>query len=357
MSLWEQGVTHGEDAPAFVREYFSRPERRVLIVGGAGFDPRSTAVSSSIAEVTSNRRGIFIREERANPASNLVQRAEENAARLKEIVPNCQIESIEVFDRDDNAVVGAKRLIRWIAPQLSAVESLTDIVLDLSALSIGISFPLVRYVYETLGRQPSGPNVHLFVAEDPNLDSGILPEHTDQPMYVPGFDGDAALDQQSQSTRLWIPQLVRNRHEALRRIHDFVNAEETCPILPFPARNLRSGDELLEHFMTEIVDAWEVDPRNYIYAAEREPLDLYRTLLRLDDARKRVYQAHGGSLLVLSPIGSRALALGALLAALERNFPVAYLESIGYALPASPSGAAPQSWPIVHIWLTGDVYA
>jgi hypothetical protein len=288
---------------------------------------------------------------------HLVQRAEANVAQLKDLVPNCKIESIEIFDKDDNAVVGAKRLIRWIAPHMVEGEVPTDIVLDLSALSIGVSFPLVRYIYETFGRERSGANVHLFVAEDPNLDSGISPEHTDQPMYVPGFDGDASLDQQSKATRLWIPQLVRNRIEALRRIHDFVRAEETCPILPFPARNLRSGDELLEHFMTEIVDAWEVDPRNYIYAAEQEPLDLYRTLLRLDDARKRVYQAHGGSLLVLSPIGSRTLALGALLAALERNFPVAYLESISYALPASMAASVPQRWPIAHIWLTGDAYA
>jgi hypothetical protein len=357
MSVWEHGVTHCEDTRAFVREYFSRADRRVIIVGGAGFDPRSTAVSALIGEAAPGRRGIFIREERPNPGTQLLQRAEANVARLQQLVPNCVIEPIEIFDKDDNAVVGAKRLIRWIAPQLSNGEAPTDIVLDLSALSIGVSFPLVRYVYEWCGRQGDAPNVHLFVAEDPNLDSGISPEHTDHPMYVPGFDGDAALDQQAQATRLWIPQLVRNRIEALRRIHDFVGAEETCPILPFPARNLRSGDELLEHFMTEITDAWEVDPRNYIYAAEQEPLDLYRTLLRLDDARKRVYQAHGGSLLVLSPIGSRTLALGALLAALERNFPVAYLESISYALPANLPAETPQTWPIAHIWLTGDAYA
>jgi hypothetical protein len=356
VSAWEDGVTHAADAPAFIRDYFGRTDRRVLIVGGAGFDPRSTVVSASIAEVNAKRRGIFVREERPNPATNLIHRAEANVVRLKEIVPDCGIQSIEIFDKDDNAVVGAKRLIRSIAPLMSTGEQPTDIILDLSALSIGISFPLVRFVYETFGRKTNGPNVHLFVSEDPNLDSGISPEHTDQPMYIPGFDGDAALDQQSKATRLWIPQLVRNRREALRRIHDFVHAEETCPILPFPARNLRSGDELLEHFMTEIEDTWEVDPRNYIYAAEQEPLDLYRTLLRIDDARKRVYQAHGGSMLVLSPIGSRVLALGALLAALERNFPVAYLESISYALPANPPPVAPQTWPIVHIWLTGDAY-
>ena len=361
MSTWENGVTHCEDTAAFVHDYFSRTDSKVLIIGGAGFDPRSAAVSTSIAHATpdavSNLCGIFIREERANPASNLMQLADQNIAHLRTAIPNCHFESIEIFDKVDNAVVGAKRLISWIAPRMVNIGSVTDIVLDLSALSIGVSFPLVRYVYETFGRQANGPNVHLFVAEDPNLDSGIIPEHTDQPMYVPGFQGDAGLDQQSGATRLWIPQLVRNRREALRRIHDFVRAEETCPILPFPARNLRSGDELLEHFIKEIVDVWEVDPRNYIYAAEREPLDLYRTLLRLDDARRRVYQAHGGSLLVLSPIGSRALAMGALLAALERNFPIAYLESIGYALPDSPGPADLRSWPIVHIWLTGDAYA
>lgn len=357
MNTWDNCVTHGEDAPSFIREYFAHAERNILIVGGAGFDPRSTVVTSSIAKTGANTRGIYIREERPNPAPELVQRAEGNVAHLRQLVPQCQIEHIDIFDKEDGAVVGAKRLMRQIAPLMSQAGTPTDIVLDLSALSIGVSFPLVRYTYETFGRKPRGPNIHLFVTEDPNLDSGIAPEHTDQPMYVPGFDGDAALDQQSHATRLWIPQLVRNRREALRRIHDFVHAEETCPILPFPARNLRSGDELLEHYMTEITDTWEVDPRNYIYAAEREPLDLYRTLLRLDDARKRVYEAHGGSLLVLSPIGSRALALGALLAALERNFPVAYLESISYALPATPLPVEPPVWPIVHVWLTGDAYA
>ncbi len=357
MSIWDHCVTHGEDTPSFIQEYFARPDRQALIIGGAGFDPRSTAVTRLIAAVGANRRGIYVREERPNPAPELLQRAEANVIDLRRLVPDCQIEAIEIFDKDDGAVVGAKRLIRGIAPLMRTADVPSDIVLDLSALSIGISFPLVRYIYDTFGGKPKGPNVHLFVTEDPNLDSSISPEHTDQPMYVPGFDGDAPLDQQSNATRLWIPQLVRNRREALRRIRDFVHAEETCPILPFPAQNLRAGDELLDHYVTEITDTWEVDPRNYIYAAEQEPLDLYRSLLRLDDARKRVYQAHGGSLIVLSPIGSRALALGALLAALDRNFPVAYLESIGYALPANPPAPVPQAWPIVHIWLTGDAYA
>jgi hypothetical protein len=49
------------------------------------------------------------------------------------------------------------------------------------------------------------------------------------------------------------------------------------------------------------------------------------------------------------------MALGALMAALERDLPVAHLEPIGYDLAAIVPGiiTAPS---IVHVWLEGDVY-
>ncbi len=105
----------------------------------------------------------------------------------------------------------------------------------------------------------------------------------------------------------------------------------------------------------ELESGWSVDTRNIVYAAEDDPLDLYRTILRLDDLRKPVFQEVGGSLLVLSPTGSKVMALGALMAALERDLPVAYLESIGYDLDGSVSttSATPN---LLHVWLEGDVY-
>ena len=91
-----------------------------------------------------------------------------------------------------------------------------------------------------------------------------------------------------------------------------------------------------------------------IYAAEDDPLDLYRTVLRIDDLRRPVFEGFGGSLLVLSPMGSKVLALGTLMAALERNLPVVYLEAIGYEFTEVPAGAEPE---LVHVWLEGDLYA
>ena len=48
------------------------------------------------------------------------------------------------------------------------------------------------------------------------------------------------------------------------------------------------------------------------------------------------------------------MALGALMAALERDLPVAYLEAIGYEF----DGSAAQEGPVdvIHIWLEGEVY-
>jgi hypothetical protein len=358
MNRWESAVTHSDaEALEFVADYFAAADRSVLLIAAAGFDPRSTVVTRQISPVVTKLRAVFIREERDKPHPDLLERARLNLIQLSDLVPEHTTLPINIFDAQDGAAVGAKHLIRQIVPHISLPWPPTDIVIDLSALSIGMFFPLVRYVFETYGRDPGGPNIHLFVAEDTDLDTGIVPEHADQAMYIPGFSGGALLDENSSAARLWIPQLVANRKDALRRIHDFVRADETCPILPFPAKQLRRADNLLEEFLTEVVDAWTVDPRNYVYAAEREPMDLYRILLRLDDARKRVYQAHGGSLLILSPVGSKVLAMGALLAALDRDFPVAYLESVGYTLLPSAAPDPDRTWPLVHVWLSGEAYA
>lgn len=68
------------------------------------------------------------------------------------------------------------------------------------------------------------------------------------------------------------------------------------------------------------------DARSIVYADEGDPLD--RTILALDNLRKPVFAETGGSMLVLSPLGNEVMALGALMAALERDLPVVYLDRL-----------------------------
>lgn len=129
-----------------------------------------------------------------------------------------------------------------------------------------------------------------------------------------------------------------------------------CPILPFPSSRPRLPDELIEEFAEELQLAWSVDVRDLVYADEKSPLDLYRTILWIDDARRRIFASVGGSQIILSPLGSKALSLGALMAALERDFTVLHVEAIGYTFDAARADAVTAPDELVHIWLHGDAY-
>ena len=102
--------------------------------------------------------------------------------------------------------------------------------------------------------------------------------------------------------------------------------------------------------------AWSVDARDLVYADEKNPLDLYRTILRIDDARQRVFASVGGSQIILSPLGSKALSLGTMMAAIERDFAILHVEAIGYTLDAARADSVTTSDELVHIWLHGDAY-
>ena len=60
----------------------------------------------------------------------------------------------------------------------------------------------------------------------------------------------------------------------------------------------------------------------------------------------------GGSLTVLSPFGSKVQSLGALMAALDREFPIMYVETLAYT--STPSTGS--EGELVHVWLHGEAY-
>ncbi|PJN93931.1 hypothetical protein CNY89_17505, partial [Amaricoccus sp. HAR-UPW-R2A-40] len=134
---WSNCITHfDKEVGTFVRDYFADAGRQCLLVAAAGFDPRSQVVARMLAETLGDRLcALFIREERGRPAANLVADADTNEAALAAIVPNCWVERIDIFG-DDGAAIGGSR----VAAMLSGTEidpAITDIVLDMSALSIG----------------------------------------------------------------------------------------------------------------------------------------------------------------------------------------------------------------------------
>lgn len=298
-------------------------------------------------------RGYFLREERPQPAPALVDRADAHERRLRELIPDSSGSRVDIFAAD-NAVVGGRAVVGMVHGL--PLDGLTDIFVDLSAFSVGIGFPLVRHFLGVAERH--GLNLHLVVTDEPETDDGIESTASEVADTVHGFKGGWGLDEYSRAARLWMPQLARGKRAVLERIHQRVEPHAVCPILPFPSANPRLADELIEDYGEEFGNVWQVDARDIVYASERGPVDLYRTILRMDDARKRVFAEVGGSQIVLSPVGSKALAVGALMAALERDFTIMYVEALGYTpdLAKVDAARAVRGGDLVHVWLHGEAY-
>jgi hypothetical protein len=358
---WEPCVYHrGNHADAFLREYLAREDRRVLLIAGAGFDPRSVRVARLFPEgLRKATRAILIREERPNPVADLTARAVRHRDQLMAAFPLAQEHAVQIFARD-NAIIGGREAAKLMNGQ--SLEGLTDVFVDMSALSIGVAFPIIKHFIDLLSANPgTAANLHVIACHNPQIDDTVSSNPSDTVAPIHGFRGGWGLDEKSRAAILWMPQLGRGKRPVLHRIFQMLrNVQEdtvVCPILPFPSSRPRLPDELIEEFAEELQSAWSVDVRDLVYADEKSPLDLYRTILRIDDARRRVFASVGGSQIILSPLGSKALSLGALMAALERDdFTILHVEAIGYTLDAARADSVNVPDELVHIWLHGDAY-
>jgi hypothetical protein len=349
---WDKCIFHrGPATEAFLIEFFADRQRRLLIIAGAGFDPRSVLATELLARVGESRiTGMFLREHRPNPAESLKNRGDENEVRLRKLISDHSVESIQIFDQF-LAIVGGVQIVS-AATKINPLD-FTDIVIDASAMSTGIVFPLTRYLLQRVERHAT--NLHLLVSASAKTDDQIVSIPHDKTSLVHGFKGNFGLSDSSEATKLWLPQLVADHGQVLGRIYSTIEPDLVCPILPFPSVNCRSVDELLDEYR-ESLDAWEVDNRNLMFAAEDDPLDLYRAILQIDRTRSRIFQNIGGSKTIVTPLGSKLLAIGSLMAAIEKDFPVVYVESVSYKVQPTIESASPGATELVHLWLSGEAY-
>src|SRR5436190_1739889 len=132
---WEPCVYHrGAHADDFLREYLARQDRRVLLIAGAGFDPRSVRVAPLFPEaLRKTTPAILIREERPNPTADLLERAVRHRDQLIAAFPLAKEHAVQIFARD-NAIIGGREGAKLMSGQ--SLAGLTDIFVDMSALSI-----------------------------------------------------------------------------------------------------------------------------------------------------------------------------------------------------------------------------
>ncbi|WP_152032637.1 hypothetical protein [Ereboglobus luteus] len=350
-------VQDGADFKQFITSHIDQPRRKILLIGGAGFDPRATKGAHELATI---RRcqvdAVFFREERVMDQPILRPRADNTQIELSKLLPNAIFPKIEIIP-DGVTAVGGRRAVEEIKQR--DFSQYTDVAVDISALSCGVYFSLIAFLIN-ICRQKHGLNLHLFVVEQPQIDQKISGIPSDQASMLHGFRGTKSLDSTEEQALLWIPILSLGNSDVLTKIYQYIRSKsrstpiDVCPILPFPCRNPRLPDLLYTEYF-ENLRTWGVDDRDFLYAAESDPLDSYRTIHNLVSERHKLFAALGGSQVVLSPLGNKMLSVGAMLAAIDLDLPVVLVESIGYDEQID-AGTSSYDLELRHVWLCGEAY-
>ena len=202
---------------------------------------------------------LVVREERGVAAEPLRAAADGNQTKILRLIPEAKIALVDVFAAD-GAVIAGQRIVQALREK-GPPEGLTDIVLDTSALSIGVPFPAAAYLLALCETQGSAISCHLMIASNPELDARIVGETAEKTSIAKGYDGNYGKTGDDRVASMWLPQLGHRRNGALSMLNADQDYYKICPILPFPARDSRRPDDLIREYVAELFQTWNVGPR------------------------------------------------------------------------------------------------
>jgi hypothetical protein len=232
------------------------------------------------------------------------------------------------------------------------------IVVDVSAMPSAVHFALIGSVLAFCRQREIRPEVQVVVCENPELDAAISNVGTGPADTIGGFMNGLDLEARSKQLRIWAPVLGPGEELAIKSLFNRLEPREICPVLPFPSKNPRLADDLVLEYRTLLFETMTVDPSNIIYADERNPFDLYRTLSRLNTRYREALERPLGEVkVILSAHSSKLMSLGVLLAAHEHSLPVMSAPPMGYNFPDGFTRDHIESQnQLVCLWLEGSPY-
>ena len=361
---WDPGfLCSGEEFEPFWANLASDldVQRRGLLIAGRGIDPRTMKGASALMGAGFPIDSCHLLH-LIHPFDTLdrprSREAAENEASMRALFGNAAFEIKEIEVLNENGMLVASTHIRALFANLDWLYGYTDVIVDISALPNSVSFPLLGALIEISDDEQGGAsltfNLHCIVCENAEVDELIISEGGDVADYISPFRGQSGLASVSDPITIWAPVLGKRATPTLRKIYEMLQPAEVRPFLPSPSRNPRRGDELVSEYHSLLFDDWEVAPRGFIYADERDPFDIYRQIRELAADYAESLTPLGMANTVVSAHSSKLLSLGILLAAFEKDLAIAHVEPTGYDVDAAAEDQ--EANELFEIWLTGEAY-
>lgn len=364
-------------------------ERKVLYIGGKGFDVRSLSVLRSFVSrlvssqcSLSNSSMVLIGFSGYELSDELRELTAKNVKELESEfskIGDSDELIIQASNSDEDDHSANSELRRAAENILSRIDGHTDIVLDISSLprivSLTILLSLLAYLRPNIdtpdGLVADGISLHVLVGEDAALDGKITAEDPSNDLVlIPGYAAPMQTEASQDSLLVWFPILGENRQAQVSKIEFAIPQDaEICPIVPHPSKNPRRGDNLLADYDDVLIRKRDIPLSNVIYAHESHPFEVYRQLLKAMKRYRETMQIIGGCRLVVTPLASKLMTIGAALACYEMK-EISGAEAAGGGIsPVAIPYAEPKRYvanvddldtsrpEIAAMILTGEAYA
>jgi hypothetical protein len=340
MMLWDHYVfRRGNAVHDLWDSLLAQRSVRLVYIAGRGFDVRAQAVMREFVagqvgagRKTASAKLLLLDFQGYELDDDIVKLTEENASRLREIFAPLGETAILAVGSDVDDDASATDVLRQrVRGVLSELGEATDIVLDVSSLPRATYLALLTSILGWLVPDKTvvkgaahplyakGVNFQVLVAEDAKLDGQIRAEDPSNDLLnLPGFSGAWQAESVQDWPTVWFPVLGEGRVNQLEKIAGSIPTEaEVCPVVPHPSKDPRRADQLIVEYQEPLFDSRRTPTSNILYAHENQPFEAYRQLL---NAMRRYVDSMvilGGCRLVVTPLGSKLITLGAGLACFE----------------------------------------
>jgi hypothetical protein len=353
----------GKDFLPFWNNLLKNKKKDILMIIGLGFDPRTSIALKKIFDISGEgKRDViildFIRDEQQN-IGRYKKLVSENQKEIEEYLKNRNYSVKKIIMRSpENHNVGGRNVTKII--DIKEIEEYTDIIVDISAMSRGIFFPLVSKLIAIIDSTNQIKNLHLVVAENPELDSTIKTEGlAERASYLHGF-GSIEVEMYKDLPKVWIPILGEDKIDQIKILRENISPHETCPILPFPSADIRRGDKLVTEYKNILLDDLNIEMRNITYVHEQNAFQTYRIILNIIMRYHETFSLFRGCKTILSALSSKLLSIGVLLAAYELKVQkkvvgVLHVDSEDFNFELKDEQILDET-VLYNLWITGEPY-
>ncbi len=278
MKLWDDCLFL--DNQEKILAYFAK-KRDSLLILGKGFDPRACTILENLRSVISEFSVWLIdyNDKNKNDDGNNESRSEYNYKQISDICEGIIKQELKVplyGGNENERTLVISESVRNVFT-LEKLQNYKHILIDISAMPRGVAFSIIKRVLDIKSAEQ---NTYILVCENSECDDKIKPVIGEESAeYLPGFNTfSMSMESDSDESVIWLPVLGMHEEAAFRIIDNYLKPVEICPVVPFPSKDVRRGENILRCCGQPIFRENSVEKRNIIYVPENHPILVYQKL-------------------------------------------------------------------------------